>query len=533
MKCASPEQMQALDRVSIEEIGIPGLVLMENAGRVTLERMEAEFGPVLGRSVCVVVGPGNNGGDGLVIARHVLQRGGRPLLLFLKKPEQLCGDAALNATICTRLQLPSWLLQTQEELPSIKEALWKNHCEFPFHSVVDALFGTGLVRKVDGLYAATVQFINTLRHEQGWPVVAVDLPSGLCGRTGLPLGTAVHADLTVTYGLPQPGHYLHGGPQVGKLVVADIGIPPRSVEEAKLPGQVLDHKELAPLLRSRPKAGHKGTFGHLLIVAGSEGKTGAALLTAQGALRSGCGLVTLAVPADLNPIFASSLPEAMTVALPNSSKYVSAADYGLITELALGKAAVVVGPGLGLNPESGPLVRWLYRDLNQPLLIDADGLNLLALDPAWLESAVGPRIFTPHPGELARLSGMSIPQIQADRLRASGWMDGTIRTPEMITVLKGAGTVVCSTQGSWAINSSGNNGMAVGGMGDVLAGFLGGLLAQGYPPWEAACLGVFLHGRAADLLAQERWQGFTASEVAATLPQALMELLTLQQQGTR
>ncbi len=529
MKCASPEQMQALDQVSIQKIGIPGLVLMENAGRASLDAMEAALGPVSDRSVCVFVGPGNNGGDGLVIARHVLQRGGRPLLVFLKEPEQFFGDAAINAAICTQLKLPCWQLQREEDLQTIKETLWQKHGEYPLHSVVDALFGTGLVRKVEGLYAAAVQFINSLREDQGWPVVAVDIPSGLCGQTGRALGAAVQADLTVTYGLPQPGHYLHGGPQVGKLVVADIGIPPVCVAQARLPGQVLDHKDTAALLRPRPRAGHKGTFGHLLIVAGSEGKTGAALLTAQGALRSGCGLVTLAVPADLNAIFASSLPEVMTVPLPHSSKYVSAADYGLISELAAGKAAVVVGPGLGLHSESGPLVRWLYRDLSQPLLIDADGLNLLALDPAGLASNAGPRIFTPHPGELARLSGMSIPQIQEDRLMAARWLDGRIKNSEMITVLKGAGTVLCSSQGNWAINSSGNEGMAVGGMGDVLAGIIGGLLAQGYPPWEAACLGVFLHGRAADLLAQERWQGFTASEVAAAFPQALMELLTLQQ----
>ncbi len=529
MKCASPEQMQALDRISIEEIGIPGLVLMENAGRATLDAMEAEFGPVSGRTVCVFVGPGNNGGDGLVIARHVLQRGGHPLLIFFKNPEQLLGDAAVNVAICSQLKIPYWHIEEDKGLQTLKEAFWQKHGEYPFHSVVDALFGTGLIRKLDGLYAAAVEFLNTLCQQQVWPVVAVDIPSGLCGQTGLPLGSAVQADLTVTYGLPQPGHYLHGGPQVGKLVVADIGIPPVCVAQARLPGQVLDHKDTAALLRPRPRAGHKGTFGHLLIIAGSEGKTGAALLTAQGALRSGCGLVTLAVPADLNAIFASSLPEVMTVPLPHSSKYVSAADYGLIAELAAGKAAVVVGPGLGLHSESGPLVRWLYRDLSQPLLIDADGLNLLALDPAGLSHNAGPRIFTPHPGELARLSGMSIPQIQGNRLRAARWLDRSDQSPEMLTVLKGAGTVLCSTKGNWAINSSGNEGMAVGGMGDVLAGIIGGLLAQGYSPWEAACLGVFLHGRAADLLAQERWQGFTASEVAAAFPQALMELLTLQQ----
>ncbi|MGX9726110.1 MAG: NAD(P)H-hydrate dehydratase [Candidatus Electronema sp. VV] len=526
MRLATPEQMQALDRAAIEDFGIPGIVLMENAGRATADQMEAHVGPLAGRSVCVFVGPGNNGGDGLVIARHVLQWGGLPLLIFFIEPEQLTGDAAANAAICLKLDMPRCVVRSEDELPQLEERIRQLHFERPMHSLVDALFGTGLSRPLESRFAAAVQFINSLSRRQGWPVVAADIPSGLCGQTGMPLSCAVEAALTVTYGLPQPGHYLHGGVAVGRLEVADIGIPPQAVAAAKLPGTLLNQRSVAPLLRRRPKAGHKGSFGHLLILAGSEGKTGAALLAAQAALRSGCGLVTLAVPKNLNPIFATALPEAMTVPLSHSDSCLSVADCGLIAELAADKDAVLLGPGLGTAVETGELARRLHRRISLPMLLDADALNLLAQDILTLADSGGPRVLTPHPGELARLTGLSAAEIQADRLKAADWLaEAEIRdAQEIITVLKGAGTVVRSNKGRWAVNSSGNSGMAVGGMGDVLAGFTGGLLAQGWPLWDAAAAGVFLHGLAADLLAQERRHGYTAGEAAAALPLAVMEL---------
>jgi len=488
--------------------------------------MEAHFGSIAGKTVCLFIGPGNNGGDGLVIARHVLQRGGSPLLVFFLKPDRLRGDAAVNALICAKLHVASYVVQQKEDIPQVAEQL--RHCHFtrPVHSMVDALFGTGLTRPLTDCFAAAVQLMNELRQQQGWPVVAADIPSGLCGRTGMPQGCAVRADLTVTFGLPKPGHFLHGGEAVGTLAVADIGIPPQAVAAARLSGALLNRESVGPLLRPRSKAGHKGTFGHLLILAGSEGKTGAALLAAQAALRSGCGLVTLAVPKALNPIFATALPEAMTVPLPNSERCLSVADYKFIRILMADKDAAVIGPGLGMAPETGKLVQRLHHELPMPLLLDADALNLLAQDAAGsISETEGPRILTPHPGEMSRLTGLHTSTIQADRLKAANWLAEDMGKHEIITVLKGAGTVLCSSKGGWAVNSSGNNGMAVGGMGDVLAGLLGGLLAQGWSLWDAAAVGVFLHGLAADILASERQQGYTASELAAALPLAFMQLL--------
>lgn len=527
MNLATPEQMQALDRAAIEDFGIPGLVLMENAGRAVVERMEAAFGPVADRSVCVFVGTGSNGGDGLVIARHVAQRGGVPLLVFLTEPDQLRGDAAVNAAICAKLGLHSCVIRQEADLRETEERIRRLHFDRPAHSLVDALFGTGLRRPLEGRFAAAVRFINDLAGQRHWPVVAVDIPSGLCGRTGMPLGEAVRADLTVTFGVAKPGHFLHGGPLVGKLEVVDIGIPPQAAETVGLSGILLEQRSVAALLRPRPKSGHKGTFGHLLIVAGSEGKTGAALLAAHAALRSGCGLVTMAVPAALNPIFEAALPEAMTVPMPHSEKTFSEADFDLITTLAENKEAVVMGPGLGLELETGELVRRLHRRLKQPVVFDADALNLLAQRPLCMAGSAGPRVLTPHPGEMARLMGIKdIGVVQADRLRAASWQNGAeIKDGnEIITVLKGAGTVVCSSKGRWAVNSSGNSGLAVGGTGDVLAGLIGGLLAQGHPPWDAAAAGVFLHGLAGDLLAETKSRGFTASELAAALPLAFMRI---------
>jgi NAD(P)H-hydrate epimerase len=518
--------MQALDKTSIEEIGIPGIVLMENAGRGTVDAMEQEYGAVQGKTVCVFIGPGNNGGDGLVIARYIAQRGGCPFLIYLISPEKLSGDAGINAGICNKLGFIHYIIHREDEVRQLKQLIRQLHFCHPVHSLVDALFGTGLSRKIKGYFADVVEFINILAADKQWPVVAVDIPSGLCADTGTSLGCAVRADFTVTYGLAKPGHFHHGGPMVGKLTVLDISIPNLLIKQADLRGRVLDRCEIVPRVQERRTAGHKGTYGHLVMLAGSEGKTGAALLAGKAALHSGCGLVTLLVPAELNTIFEISLPEAMTVPLPHSSKTFCAADYDLICEQLDGRGALVIGPGIGTDLETGVLVRRLYRELKLPMIIDADALNLLAADPEDLRKCAGVRLLTPHPGEMSRLTGKTVADIQENRLDAAGQLakDLAHDEHEIIVILKGAGTVLISSKGDWAINSSGNHGMATGGMGDVLAGLIGGLLVQGYTPWDAAAIGVYQHGLAADLLAEDWSHGFTASGVAAALPKALMRI---------
>jgi len=526
MQLAFAAQMRELDRQTIEEIGIPGMVLMENAGRGTVDLMAQTFGPMAGKTVCIFAGPGNNGGDGLVIARTVHGLGAYPFVFFLLDPEQLTGDAAHNFAICQRLRLPYQVLDQAEKILTLAETVLTLNRMHPVHSLVDALFGTGLEREVSGHFLDVITCLNILRDRHRLPVVSVDIPSGLHGDSGAILGGSIQADLTVTYGLPQPGHFHHGGPGVGQLARVDIGIPAKIVARMALPGSVLD-SAIAGRLRQRDRAGHKGSNGHLLILAGSAGKTGAALLCGRGALHSGAGLVTFAVPGDLNPIFETAIAESMSVPLPASRGFLAVDDYTHIATVAAGKNALVLGPGIGTEEATAQLVLRLYRENSSPQVVDADALTILAGQPDVLRQPAGPRIFTPHPGEMARLLGTTVTQIQTDRLQAAQWLnaEATADWPPMITVLKGAGTVVAAASGAWAINTSGNPGMATGGMGDVLAGIIGSLLAQGYDPWEAACLGVYLHGLAADRIGAHRPYGYTATEVAQFLPQVIGSLI--------
>ncbi|MDW7771849.1 MAG: NAD(P)H-hydrate dehydratase [Desulfobulbaceae bacterium] len=529
MKLARASEMQELDRNVIEKHFIPGMVLMENAGRGTFVFMTDVLGSPAGKSALLFIGPGNNGGDGLVIARCIRQAGGFPFLIFLVNPENLKGDAAHNFRIVNQLDFPSLIVEQEKDLEIACREIEKNIAAGLPWAIVDAVFGTGLQRPVAGMFLSAIHLINRLRREQTIPVVAVDIPSGLNSDTGQPLGASVRADLTATYGLAKPGHFMHGGNGIGRLRVIDIGIPDKAAAAASINGESLDHTILDTLNR-RKKAAHKGNFGHLFILAGSEGKTGAAILCALGALRSGAGLVSLGVPGKLNPIFESALIEAMTIPLPQSEKFFTAADADFIMEQVQGKSALIMGPGMGTEKETAELVVRLYRTAEIPMVIDADALNILATVREAVVDPPGPRILTPHPGEMARLTGLSAKTIQADRLNtACSYVDAVNGAGKNVTlILKGAGTIICDPAGTWAVNSTGNPGMAAGGMGDVLAGLIAGLLAQGIEPPAAARIGVYLHGLAADRLAEKREFGYLASEVASAIPALMTEFIRQQ-----
>ena len=361
--------------------------------------------------------------------------------------------------------------------------------------------------------------MNHLSKAYATPLIAVDIPSGLDADNGMVLGASVYADHTVTYGLAKPSHFMHGGVQSGKLHVVDIGIPLAAINNAELKGEYMD-TSLLDVFADRSPSSHKGNYGHLLILAGSAGKCGAAIISGLGALRTGTGLVTLAVPADLRTVFDSSLYEAMTLLMPGSRKYPSVDDYSLIIENLTGKTALVIGPGIGTAAKTQELILKLYCEANLPMVIDADALNLLALEPQCIANPPAPRILTPHPGEMARLTGLSTTDIQADRLNTTLDFTASINTvtSNVTTILKGAGTIVCDPLGTWAVNTTGNPGMAAGGMGDVLSGIIGGLLAQGIAPQDASRVGVYIHGLAADELATKQRFGYLASEVADTIP---------------
>jgi NAD(P)H-hydrate epimerase len=382
--------------------------------------------------------------------------------------------------------------------------------------LVDAVFGTGLKREVGGHFAVAIE----LMQRSGLPLVAVDIPSGLNSDSGQVMGCCAGADLTVTYGLAKPGQVIYPGAELtGSLRVVDIGIPPEAVAGADITTVLLQKNDVAAMVPGRPAASHKGVFGHLLVLAGSQGKTGAAILCGQAALRTGTGLVSLGSPRRLNNIYETRLPEAMTVPLA-SDYYLDISDYTAIAAALRGKKAVVLGPGLGLADETRELVGKLYNEVDLPMVLDADGLNCLAGAGA-LAAKGAVRIMTPHPGEMARLTGLSTGEIQADRLAVAA---AFARKNNMILVLKGAATIIADPNGRLAINPTGNPGMAVGGMGDVLAGIIGGLLAQGLSAWEASCLGVYLHGLAADRIAENVRVGFLASEVADEIPLALLHI---------
>ena len=512
MKLATATIMQGLDRRAINEYGIPGVVLMENAGQGTVRAMQQALGPLRGKIVSIFIGPGNNGGDGFVIARGLHQAGVPVRLFLLVPPEKIRGDALVNWKVVEKLGLSVRIVADENDLAAVSGAIGHSAV------VVDAIFGTGLKREVAGVYAAAIRLMN----DSGRPVVAVDIPSGLDSDTGQPLGVATRACLTVTYGLAKPGHYSHPGAGLcGRIEVVDIGIPPEVVAEASISTHALTRSMIAPMLPARPADGHKGTFGHLLVTAGAEGKTGAALLAARGGLRAGSGLVSCAVPKGLTTIFESVLLEAMTIPLASQLSF-SPDDFAPITAALAGKKAVAAGPGIGTGGQTAELMARLYREVELPMVVDADGLNILAERQAAARHGGHVRILTPHPGEMARLTGRTTGEVQKNRTALAAEFAAA---NNVYLVLKGAGTVVAAPDGRIAINTTGNPGMGCGGMGDVLCGVIGALLAQGCGPWQAACAAVWLHGRAADRIVETHGVecGFSASEVADELPRAIAE----------
>lgn len=512
MRVVTAHTMQEIDKRAIEEFGVPGIKLMENAGRGCVEEIIAEFG-LQGRAV-IMAGKGNNGGDGYVIARLLSQKGWSIKVIILAEHDRISGDAAVNLD-----KLPTAMINYcshEGQLPAL-------HMEEIFHAdvIVDALLGTGLRSDVQGIYNEAIDLINA----SGRPVVSVDIPSGIHGTTGRVLGNAVRAYITVTFAFAKLGHVLYPGAEyTGRLVVTDVGIPQQLTESAS-GYEFLNADGLRPLLRRRDRQAHKGHFGHCLIIAGSTGKSGAAALSANSAVRSGSGLVTLAAPEGINNILEVKTTEVMTVPLQDSgSGHLTSSAFPTIEKLLHGKDALAVGPGLDRRPGTFALVQTMVESLELPMVIDADGLNALAEDITVLRRKKSKTIIlTPHPGEMSRLLGTSIPDVEAIRISVA---QEFARNYGIYIVLKGARTIIAGPNGVAAINGSGNPGMATGGMGDVLTGIIVSLLGQGYSAWDACRLGVFIHGYAADMVAEDKGEiGLCASDVHEMLPYAFNKLL--------
>lgn len=514
MYLVTAQQMKKMDRLSIESFGIPGIVLMESAGRGTVDSLLRHFPDIRHMKVGIAAGHGNNGGDGFVIARYLAGRHVKLSVYLLSKRVRVQGDAAANLKLLEQMGVPVHEVQDMAAFEFYQDQM--KECDL----WLDAMLGTGLKSDVRGLFKKMIEFLNTIKK----PIVAVDIPSGLDSDTGKLRGCCIGATVTVTFGLPKIGQVvLPGAEFVGTLEVVDIGIPPFVVDEVGPKHYLLTREMIKTYFISRALQSHKGTTGHLLVIGGSPGKTGAAVMSSRAAMRVGAGLVTLGIPKSLNIAMESQLTEVMTAPLPeNADQTLGLSAYDRVMNLLEGKKGLAIGPGLGTVKSTHNLVRRLIKTSPVPVVIDADGLNSLVGGLKCLKNLKVPVVMTPHPGEMARLVGKTPSQVQENRIREAR---NFATTYNVYLVLKGAKTVVAYPDGNVFVNPSGNPGMASGGMGDVLTGMIAGLIVQGLPVGEAVNAGLYLHGCAADFLAQNMGPvGFLASDVIDILPEQIKGL---------
>ncbi len=524
MRILTAAEMREVDRRAIEDIGIPSMVLMENASIGIADAIAESFGAA--EMVAIVCGPGNNGGDGLALARHLDARGFRLRVFLVIRSSQPSGDAAAQLEILRRSGLPVETIDADSDLgPPVAACAG---CDL----IVDALFGTGLTRPLAGHFAELVERLDALRR----PILAVDLPSGLDGSRAEPPGPHLSAELTVTFAAPKVAHvFSPAADAAGSVVVTDLGIPPYLIDQAPGDLHLLLGSELAAWMAPRERRAHKGDFGHALLVAGSPGKSGAVILAAQAAVRGGAGLVTAAVPAPILAVVDGGSLESMTLALPAGPDGGLAAGAGeAVLAAAAGKRAVALGPGLGLAVETAAAVRRLARELPVPVVLDADALNAMAGRLGELKDRDAETVLTPHPGELARLLSLQTAEVEADRVSAAR---RAAAESGAVVILKGHRTLVAvppeggrrnnvpeggrRNTGTVYVNPTGNPGMASGGSGDVLTGLVTALLAQGYDALAAAQLGVYLHGLAGDLAIDEiAPEALRAGDLVDHLPRA-------------
>ncbi len=522
MKILNASEMQRIDRLTRERYGVPSLTLMENAGRGVVEFLTRRYSPLENHRIAIVCGRGNNGGDGLVVARLLRQRLLKPRVLLLADPADMHGDAAVNLQRLEASGPPEMVASPEvwrDIYPTLEDATL----------LVDALLGTGLTRPLEGFLLEVVRDLNRLHPSP--TVVSVDLPSGLSADTGSVIGECIRADASVTFTTPKLAHVLPPAcEQVGELVVHDIGTPPEAIEsDSSLKLNLTSPADLAWIAKPRRPDANKGNFGHVLVIAGSVGKTGAAAMSALAALRAGAGLVTVATPKSALPVVAGLGLEFMTAPLPETesgSIALQALDDKSMEQLLAGKSLVAIGPGIGGAPETVEFVRELVRDTDLPMAIDADGLNALAGSLKCLAGRRRVRVLTPHPGEMARLVGRSVAEIQSDRL---GSATGFAGEHHVHLVLKGFRTLVADPKGVVWVNPTGNPGMAKGGTGDVLTGLIAGFLAAFHdrPLTEVVAAAVYVHGLAGDLAAAEVGEiSMLAGDLLDRIPDALRTLTT-------
>ncbi len=505
MKVSTVEQMRGMDRHAIENLGISEEILMENAGRASFQVLARATG-VAGRRFCVFCGIGNNGGDGLVVARHILSGGGTPRVFLVGDPERFQGAAKTNWEIVGRLSIE---VKRVKEIAAVRPAV--------IHSdgIVDALFGTGLDREVSGLYREVIELINL----SGKPVLSLDIPSGVNGDTGEVMGTAIRADHTVTFGLPKIGNMLYPGCGLcGQLHLCPISFPPSLREDEAIKVEINDFLPLP----ERGRTVHKGSVGDVLFIAGAAGYFGAPYFSAMSFLKAGGGYSRLAAPWSMTPFLATRGSEIVFVPQAETTEgSLSLKNREALLALAAGVDMVVIGPGLSLADETQALVRELAAGIEKPLLVDGDGITALAGHRPIIRGRSAPTILTPHPGEMSRLTGKPVAEGERRRIPI---LQETAADLGAVIVLKGARSLIGTPEGGVFINLSGNAGMATAGSGDVLTGTIAAMFGLGLPLEEAVRKGVFIHGLSGDLAAADKGEdGITAQDILNYLPYAMKQ----------
>lgn len=502
MKVSLVREMRDVDRRAGEAYGLPEIVLMENAGRQTAAEMTALLGPVRGRTICVLAGSGNNGGDAFAAARYLANEGAVLKVFLTGNPDHLKASPSVMKQALTAMGIAVHdLTQGERDMDRLRLAL-----RFA-DGVLDGILGTGFRGTLRPVVRQVVGLVNAAHK----PVLSIDIPSGVEADTGAVGDAAVQASRTIALGLPKPGHLLGlGAICAGRLTVDSIGIPHQLLEDAAIKQACIDDALAASLLPARVRTAHKGTCGRILVIAGSRGMTGAAALCTSACLRAGCGIATLAVPESQQPILAVKLTEVMTVPVPEEKPGILGGSeaHKLLTALTEGYDAVLIGPGIGRDELTGALVTALVRETDKPLILDADGIYALRGNPELLREAKHVPVLTPHLGEMAGLLGLSVEDL---RDAAAEY--------HAVFVLKSECTLVAFPDGRVFFTTKGNAGMATAGAGDVLAGTIAGLVKQA-ADGMAPVLGVYLHGLAGDLAYEEKAEGLVAGDILARLPEA-------------
>jgi NAD(P)H-hydrate epimerase len=511
MKVLTSKQMKEIDRVAIEEMGILGPTLMENAGLKIFKNIQKRFSDLNKEKIVIVAGKGNNGGDGFVVARHFFNHGTDPEVLLLASKNEVKGDAAVNLKIADEIGIKIHEVCSSKDLNLQKGKIFKATL------LIDAIFGTGLTKPAEGLYVKVIELINKSKAYR----IAVDIPSGLSSDTFQIIGPCVKADLTVTLAAPKISHvFLPAEEYVGELEVADISIPSFLFDKDDLKLEFVEEKTVVPYFKKRQRDAHKGTYGHLFILSGSLGKTGAAVMAGKAALKMGAGLVTVGTPESCLPIVARSMDELMTEPLPETpEKTLSSEALDKVLSLLDGKDALLIGPGISTHPSTAEFVLSLIPKIKIPVVIDADALNILASKPEIIKSLRKPAVLTPHPGEFARLLNLSTKEVVEKKLELVPQFAAEYG---VYLVLKSYRTLTAAPDGKMYINSTGNPGMATAGSGDVLSGMMASMIIQEKNLLEAVLASVYIHGLSGDLGVEKLGEKpLVAGDIIRYLPKSI------------